>query len=200
MWKEMMLIWRVGYSCMQRGWRCALARRERSRREEYQRLLERRLEVKVRQRLDRIKWLCFRALEGALVHRGVRKWRGVEDVEGGALEEREGSDDVEEGGGEEKEDDGGRVLPTITLASHHAPMSTLMYTPLSGSRQSVTHMVNKHTKSSTSGVLSVGCDAESRGYYKARNMVSKVGVFEWDRRVSNDLTVNDRGCLFKAAR
>ncbi|GMH55274.1 hypothetical protein TrLO_g5113 [Triparma laevis f. longispina] len=140
MWQEQMVRWKVGYGVLQRSFRCALARRERLRRVEYERLLLARCDVKVKQRLDRTKMMVFRAFESLMFERVVC-WEEA--------------------------------------------------------RQATSHALKAHY---VNAVKSKGRDAESSRYYACRNMVEKVGLFEWDgRRHANELTVGDREYLFKAA-
>ncbi|GMI15428.1 hypothetical protein TrVE_jg5292 [Triparma verrucosa] len=202
MWQEQMVRWKVAYGVLQRSFRCALARRERLRRIEYERLLLARLEVKVKQRNDRTKMAVFRAFEEMMFDRVVcweeaKVW--VDGVFGGlgGLGEGEGEG---EGRDEEKKEEvvATASRPKIMVTTKQQSLSNLIYAPLNGKRQATSHALKAHY---ANAIKSNKCnDAESSRYYACRNMVEKIGIFEWDGRRHEDmLTVNDREFLFKAA-
>ena len=207
MWREMMKIWKVAYGRLQRGFRCALARRERLRRIEQERLLVKRCQVKTDQRLDRVKLACFRAFEELKFERAMKELYSAEpDLDGNKGVSANDNDDHDDDRDDDDRDDDDDAslpsspsfqLPTISVSSHQAPLSSLIYIPLSGTLRGATHTLERHLDKSRENLLGMECDGESRGYYKARATVEKVGVFEWSDR--DGITKGDRAALFKAA-
>ena len=210
MWLEQMAIWKWAYGILQRSFRCALARRELLRRREYQRLLDARLEIKLKQREDKAKLAVFRAFEKVMFDRIVC-WEEARTIWGGLLANLRGHRDLTEMIQEEDEksikdeyveknsSDAVAALhrPKILVTTQQLPLSNLIYAPLKGRRQATTHALKKHyTESLKSVKLN---DAESKRYYTCRNAVEKVGIFEWDRKRNSSLTLNDKMYLFKAA-
>ena len=153
----------------------------------------------MKQRQDRAKVAVFRAFEKAMFDRVVC-WEEARTVWGylvAGLEKKKEKRLRGEDEEKKKEDQHQPIRPKITVTTQQQPLSNLIYAPLKGRRQATTYALKKHyTDSLKSTKLN---DAESERYYLCRNVVERIGIFEWDRTRNESLTKNDKMYLFKAA-
>jgi hypothetical protein len=192
MWREMMVVWKDAYGVMQRSWRCALARRERLRRIEYERLLLARLDVYLASRRGRLLTRVWQGLEGQVIEKMVGTALGKEG--GGRGEVQEGAE------ADEKKEDAPTTprasrLPAINLVANQISLESTIYTS-PNSLKSTSYALSKHMDRSRSDIMSH--DSQSLAYWSAFKKVKKTGIFEMNCDRKDDMTKADRGLLVRA--
>ena len=196
MWKEIMVVWKLSYGVLQMGFRCALARRERLRRVEYERLLNVRCEVYMNSRRDRLLTRVFQALELQVLEKyGALNAEEEETVAEVAV------DDASEAafGGDDGEDSVTRrfsKLPKIpTLVANQISLEQIKYNSPT-SLKPTKYALNKHMDRSRNDTRC--SDAQSGTYWRAFKKVQKTGVFEISCNSMDGMTKPDFALLVRA--
>lgn len=198
-WERMQIIWRKSYDCLNRGIRCSLARRELWRRREHERLINVRLELKLKQKRGRILDTCLKVFSELLVRKSLNKVEAFQEEFRRAHAPAQSQGETEEGASQSQSPTspaettprrpktlavtarGTAILPPLKQAVMMAPVDYLS----NGKRGAMEHTIRQH---SLKARIDVHCkDALSASYFANKKSIERTGIMYW----GGDMTEHD---------